>query len=72
MDLMIVNEASGRTTRYTPTQLIKDARWACKGKGKFIGYFVTIQEGAPSGAVVSLVAEFRTPDGFIGQTNIAI
>jgi hypothetical protein len=72
MDLMIVNQTSQRTTRYTPSQLVKDARWAVKGKGKFVGYFVTIQEGAPSGAVAVLVAEYRTADGMIAQTTVAI
>jgi len=72
MDLMIVNQSNQRTTRYTPSQLMKDARWAVKGKGRFIGYFVTIQEGAPSGAVAVLVAEYRTADGTIGQSNVAI
>jgi hypothetical protein len=72
MDLMIVNQHTQRMTRYTQAQLAKDARWAVKGKGKFVGYFVTVQEGAPSGCVAVLVAEYRTADGMTAQTTVAI
>lgn len=72
MTLIIKNGVTGTATVHKATDLAREARHAVKGRGKFIGYHVSIQDGAPSGATVSLVADYQQPDGWRSQVNVAI
>jgi hypothetical protein len=72
MDVAIINGTNGRMTVYKPAELIRDARAACRGKGKLESYFVRVQEGGGCGSTVSLVVQYRQPDGWSTTTTVAI
>lgn len=72
MKIIIKNELTGRATMYSAIELAREARHHAKKCGKFIGYHVSIQDGAPYGATVALVADYQQTNGMRGQVNIAI
>lgn len=72
MKLIITNGQTGMATLHDSVELARIARSYAKEHGKFIGFHVSIQDGAPTGATVSLCADYQKPDGLRGQVSIAI
>lgn len=72
MDIMITNGVTHHTTVYKPQQLRAEARTAVKGKGKLLDFWVSVQDGTPTGATVCLTATFLRADGWRENVNIAI
>ena len=72
MRVLIINGENNRSTMYQASDLIKDARFSVKGKGKLVDYWVSIQDGAPRGATVCLTATYEDKKGMRGQVNTAI
>lgn len=57
---------------YKASELIKDARYAVKGRGKLVDYWVSVQDGASAGATVCLTSTYEDKQGYRGQVNTAI
>lgn len=72
MNIAVVNSANGRMTMYSPAELRRDARAACKGKGKLETFWVCFREGADNGHGATLVVQYKQIDGWCGSTNVAI
>jgi hypothetical protein len=72
MNITIRNEQNGRSTDYTPKQLHNDARWAAKGRGKLVRWWVEICTTGPAYARFCLRVEIKRADGLGEILNVAI
>jgi hypothetical protein len=68
MIIAITSRTTGRMTSYTPKELQRDARAACRGKGKLETYWVNFNESGHA----SLIVQYKCADGWSESMSIAI